>query len=72
MLIQKAEKILTDAKLIHSESDVNRELQRMAEEITQAMSQQQPLVLCVMNGAVVFAGQLLPKLLFLWILTICM
>ncbi len=64
MLIQKAEKILTDAKLIHSESDVNRELQRMAEEITQAMSQQQPLVLCVMNGAVVFAGQLLPKLLF--------
>lgn len=39
-------------------------LDRLADEITQALSEKLPLVLPVMGGAVVFAGQLLPKLKF--------
>lgn len=39
-------------------------LDRLADEITQALSEELPLVLPVMGGAVVFAGQLLPKLKF--------
>lgn len=61
---RQAEQILTDAELIHSANAVMQALQLMADEITQVLSQRHPLVLCVMNGAVVFAGQLLPRLLF--------
>lgn len=61
---RQAEQILTNAELIHSANAVMQALQHMADEITQVLSQRHPLVLCVMNGAVVFAGQLLPKLLF--------
>ena len=37
---------------------------RLATEITDALSGEVPLVLAVMGGAVVFAGQLLPRLNF--------
>lgn len=36
----------------------------MAREITAALAGSFPLVLCVMRGAVIFAGQLLPQLKF--------
>lgn len=37
---------------------------RVAAEITSSLSERQPLVLVVMGGGVVFAGQLLPQLRF--------
>jgi len=61
---QQAKLILNEAELIHSEQVVSQTVQRMADDITQALSHQQPLVLCVMGGAVVFTGQLLPQLRF--------
>lgn len=62
--IQQARQILRTAEPIHSEQTVNEAVRRLAAEITQALSHQYPLVLCVMSGAVVFAGQLLPQLRF--------
>lgn len=44
--------------------DVRAAVIRVAGEITAALSDQQPLVLAVMRGGVVFAGQLLPLLPF--------
>lgn len=61
---QQALQILDNAELIHSEQIVAQTLQRLAADITAELSQQQPLVLCLMSGAVVFAGQLLPLLKF--------
>lgn len=61
---QQAQQILDTAELIHSAQVVSQTVQRMAEAITQALSHQHPLVLCVMGGAVVFTGQLLPRLQF--------
>lgn len=60
----EAEQLLAAAELIHSELTVVQTLKRMAADITAELSKQQPLVLCVMRGAVVFAGQLLPQLIF--------
>lgn len=37
---------------------------RLAQEITAALREAFPLVLCVMRGSVIFAGQLLPQLRF--------
>ena len=39
-------------------------LDRMAREITARLSHSNPLVITVMNGGLVFAGQLLPRLAF--------
>lgn len=64
MSIQSSEQLLAYADLIHSEREIHQALQCMAVKLTQVLSQQRPLVLCVMTGAVVFAGQLLPKLSF--------
>ena len=52
------------AELIHSEQTVIQAIHRLADEITRVLSQQNPLVLCVMSGAVVFTGHLLPRLSF--------
>lgn len=61
---QQVQQILDTADLIYSEQTVAQTVQRMAIDITQVLSHQQPLVLCVMGGAVVFTGQLLPQLRF--------
>ena len=61
---QQLQQILDSAELIHSEQTIVRTVQRLAADITQVLSHQQPLVLCVMGGAVVFTGQLLPLLGF--------
>lgn len=60
----QAQHILDTAELIHSEQIVEQAMQRLSADITRVLAHQQPLVLCVMGGAVVFAGQLLPRLRF--------
>ncbi len=56
--------LLAQAEVIYTETQVAAAVGRLADEITQAMGASEPLVLCVMGGAVVFAGQLLPHLAF--------
>lgn len=55
---------LETAEVIYTEAEVGAAVDRLAGEVTQAVHTLEPLVLCVMGGAVVFAGQLLPKLNF--------
>lgn len=64
MTYQQVQQILNTAELIHSEQVVSQTVQRLAADITRVLSHQQPLVLCVLGGAVVFTGQLLPQLRF--------
>ena len=59
-----AQQLMDRAERIASEQEVQRVLDRLAGEIGQALGDDFPLVLPVMGGAVVFAGQLLPKLRF--------
>ncbi len=47
-----------------SAAAVQAALDRMAAEITERLSESHPLVVTVMNGGQVFAGQLLPRLPF--------
>jgi len=52
------------AELIVGPDEVRSALGRLSREITAALSGRRPLVLAVMRGGVVFAGQLLPMLPF--------
>jgi hypoxanthine phosphoribosyltransferase len=60
----QARHTLEAAELVASAAEVSAAVTRMAREITDALAGSFPLVLCVMRGAVIFAGQLLPQLRF--------
>ena len=55
---------LRESDVVASASDVERAIERLAGEITSRLAESYPLVLAVMGGAIVFAGQILPKLRF--------
>ncbi|HSF21172.1 MAG TPA: hypoxanthine-guanine phosphoribosyltransferase [Burkholderiales bacterium] len=60
----QARRVLETADLLCSAAAVSAAVSRIAREITAALAGSFPLVLCVMRGAVIFAGQLLPQLRF--------
>ena len=55
---------LENSDLVCAEQDVQAAIRRLAEQLTERLRDAYPLVLVVMGGAVVFAGQLLPRLRF--------
>ncbi|WP_324780580.1 hypoxanthine-guanine phosphoribosyltransferase [Thiobacillus sedimenti] len=59
-----AQAMLDRAERIATETEVQAALDRLAAEIGRELAGAFPLVLAVMGGAVVFAGQLLPRLRF--------
>ena len=61
---QEARKTLEEADLLCSAEESALAVRRVAAEITARLATANPLVLAVMGGAVVFAGQLLPQLIF--------
>ena len=61
---QEALRLLQEAELVCDADCVEREVARMAREITQVLEGQFPVVLSVMGGAAIFTGQLLPRLAF--------
>ena len=63
-VIQQAKDILASADLIHSAETVAEAVSRVAGEITEKLSETNPLVLCVMSGGVPFAGHLMTQLHF--------
>ncbi len=64
MTPEEARRLLAEADLICPEDEVQDAIDRLAGEIDAALADSHPLVLTVMGGAVVFAGQLLPRLRF--------
>jgi hypoxanthine phosphoribosyltransferase len=61
---EEAWRILETAEEVCSAQCVTAEVARMAREITARLEKSEPLVLGVMRGSVIFAGQLLPQLRF--------
>jgi len=64
MTHDEARDMLAGAEQIHSAAAVQAALDGVAGAIGARLAGRNPLVLCVMTGAVVFCGQLLPKLDF--------
>ena len=56
--------MLAAAEQICSAQEVAQAVERVAADVTRALAERHPLVLVVMSGAVIFAGQLLPRLTF--------
>jgi len=62
--VQKAWDFLEHSEPVASAGQIEAAVQRLAGEIAQRLADAYPLVLAVMGGAVVFAGQILPRLRF--------
>lgn len=60
----EARDLLARSEQLLAPAAVEQMVARVAGEITAVLSEEQPLLLAVMRGAVVFAGQLLPLLRF--------
>ncbi len=61
---QQALAILAAADLIHSADTVEAAVRRVAREISERLRDSNPVLLCVLNGGVPFAGHLLTQLTF--------
>ena len=62
--VQKAWAFLENSDPVSSAQEVEAAVERLAREIDARLRGAYPLVLAVMGGAVVFAGQILPLLRF--------
>jgi hypoxanthine phosphoribosyltransferase len=62
--VQAAWRFLESSDPVASAQEVQAAIRRLAGEIESALGERYPLVLAVMGGAVVFAGQILPLLRF--------
>ncbi|MGS2723359.1 hypoxanthine-guanine phosphoribosyltransferase [Porticoccus sp. GXU_MW_L64] len=56
--------ILDYALELSSGEEVDAAIERIATDITEKLADKNPIVICVLNGGVVFTGQLLPLLRF--------
>lgn len=56
--------LFEQSELVHGEEVVGQAIRQLAMQINAELQDSMPVVMCVMGGAVVFAGQLLPRLDF--------
>lgn len=64
MTVDDANRVLAEADLLADETEVSAAIERLATEMTARLAGSRPVMLCVMNGALIFAGQLLTRLVF--------
>jgi hypoxanthine phosphoribosyltransferase len=62
--LDEIKQVYQEADLLFSSAQVDQAINRMAEAISDALSDQNPVVFCVMNGGLVITGQLLTRLNF--------
>ncbi len=61
---QKIQTIVKEADCLFSFTEVNQALDRMAVEISHELADKNPLILCVMTGALIMTGHLATRLHF--------
>lgn len=60
----KIQKVLNEAECLYNTDEVNQALDRMAQEISAKLRNTNPLILCVMTGALITTGHLSTRLHF--------
>lgn len=58
------QKVLNEAECLYNEEEMDEALNSLAKDLNEQLRDKNPLILCVLKGAIVTAGKLLPKLNF--------
>lgn len=61
---EQAQAVYEDADLLFTPEQINQTLDELAEAISVRIKDKNPIILSVMTGGLIFAGRLLPKLMF--------
>ena len=64
-MLNEIKRVQATADMLFSELQVEEALDNMARQINSKLAESNPLVLCAMNGGVITAGKLLPRLTML-------
>lgn len=64
-MLEEIKHVLETAELMYSGEEVEAALDTMAAEINRALGECNPLVLCVLNGGIIAAGKLIPRMTML-------
>ncbi|WP_028239679.1 hypoxanthine-guanine phosphoribosyltransferase [Stutzerimonas azotifigens] len=56
--------VMAEADCLYTEAQVEAAIDSVAEQISARLADRNPVVFCVMNGGLIFAGKLVPKLAF--------
>ncbi|NOT66651.1 MAG: hypoxanthine-guanine phosphoribosyltransferase [Methylotenera sp.] len=64
MNAQTPQQLLAQAQLIHASEVVVSAIARLSNEVSESLRDTSPIIICVMGGGIVFAGQLLTQLNF--------
>ena len=64
LTLDQLNQIMADADLLKSKEEIDVALDQLAGDITERLSTSQPVVYSIMNGGLIFAGKLLPRLNF--------
>ncbi len=64
MVLHEIEQIATEADCLYTQAQVEQAIENIAQQINTELAGMNPVVLCVLNGGVIFAGLLLPRLAF--------
>jgi hypoxanthine phosphoribosyltransferase len=62
--VDELNQVMAEADCLVPEQQVYQAIDTMAEQITTALKDRNPLLFCVMNGGLILTGQLLPRLKF--------
>jgi len=62
--VERVQSLLKDAECLHSFTEVNQALDRMATDITLKLEHLNPIIICVMTGALITTGHLVTRLHF--------
>lgn len=62
--LEEIKRARDEADCLADDATVEAALDRMAQAITERLADRNPLVYAVMNGALIFAGRILPRLPF--------
>lgn len=62
--LDEIKQVFNEADQLFTQAEVNQAIDRMAQQISAKLHDQNPVVFCVMNGGLVISGQLLTRLEF--------
>ncbi|MFT0211258.1 hypoxanthine-guanine phosphoribosyltransferase [Pseudomonas sp. F1_0610] len=62
--LQHIRQVMAQADVLYTEAEVEAAIDKVASQINQRLADANPVVFCVMNGGLIFAGKLLSKLNF--------
>lgn len=64
LTLEELNKVMAEADLLRSQEEVDTALEELSVAITERLKDSMPVVYSIMNGGLIFAGKLLPRLNF--------